>query len=29
MGNPELPSYGAMKRGVNSLTESAAVTYGP
>ncbi len=29
MGNPELPAYGAMKRGVNSLTESAAVTYGP
>jgi NAD(P)-dependent dehydrogenase (short-subunit alcohol dehydrogenase family) len=29
MGNPELPSYGAMKRAVNSLTESAAVTYGP
>jgi NAD(P)-dependent dehydrogenase (short-subunit alcohol dehydrogenase family) len=28
-GNPDLPSYGAMKRGVNSLTESAAVTYGP
>lgn len=27
--NPELPSYGAMKRAVNSLTESAAVTYGP
>ena len=27
--NPELPAYGAMKRGVNSLTESAAVTYGP
>ncbi|WP_416955558.1 SDR family NAD(P)-dependent oxidoreductase [Streptomyces sp. Agncl-13] len=29
MGNPELPVYGAMKRAVNSLTESAAVTYGP
>jgi NAD(P)-dependent dehydrogenase (short-subunit alcohol dehydrogenase family) len=28
-GNPELPGYGAMKRAVNSLTESAAVTYGP
>ena len=28
-GNPELPSYGAMKRAVNSLTESAAITYGP
>ncbi|MFF4575965.1 SDR family NAD(P)-dependent oxidoreductase [Streptomyces sp. NPDC001410] len=28
-GNPELPVYGAMKRAVNSLTESAAVTYGP
>ncbi|MFD8384149.1 SDR family NAD(P)-dependent oxidoreductase [Streptomyces sp. NPDC059679] len=28
-GNPELPAYGAMKRGLNSLTESAAVTYGP
>lgn len=28
-GNPELPAYGAMKRGVNSLTESAAITYGP
>ncbi|MGY0060433.1 SDR family NAD(P)-dependent oxidoreductase [Streptomyces sp. LZ34] len=28
-GNPELPTYGAMKRGLNSLTESAAVTYGP
>ncbi|ANN17744.1 short-chain dehydrogenase [Amycolatopsis orientalis] len=27
--NPELPAYGAMKRGVNSLTASAAVTYGP
>ena len=29
MANPELPAYGAMKRAVNSLTESAAVTYGP
>jgi NAD(P)-dependent dehydrogenase (short-subunit alcohol dehydrogenase family) len=29
MGNPELPAYGAMKRAVNSLTESAAITYGP
>ncbi|MFI7612047.1 SDR family NAD(P)-dependent oxidoreductase [Nonomuraea terrae] len=29
MGNPELPVYGAMKRAVNSLTESAAITYGP
>jgi NAD(P)-dependent dehydrogenase (short-subunit alcohol dehydrogenase family) len=28
-GNPELPAYGAAKRAVNSLTESAAVTYGP
>ncbi|WP_079031778.1 SDR family NAD(P)-dependent oxidoreductase [Streptomyces specialis] len=27
--NPGLPLYGAMKRAVNSLTESAAVTYGP
>ncbi|WP_018548745.1 SDR family NAD(P)-dependent oxidoreductase [Streptomyces sp. LaPpAH-108] len=27
--NPELPVYGAMKRALNSLTESAAVTYGP
>lgn len=27
--NPELPAYGAMKRAVNSLTESAAATYGP
>lgn len=26
MGNPELPAYGAMKRAVNSLPESAAVT---
>ncbi|QLH23319.1 SDR family NAD(P)-dependent oxidoreductase [Streptomyces sp. Rer75] len=29
MANPELPAYGAAKRAVNSLTESAAVTYGP
>ncbi|WP_018656293.1 SDR family NAD(P)-dependent oxidoreductase [Actinomadura flavalba] len=29
MGNPELPAYAAMKRAVNSLTASAAVTYGP
>ncbi|OXM39503.1 short-chain dehydrogenase, partial [Amycolatopsis thailandensis] len=29
MANPDLPAYGAMKRGVNSLTASAAVTYGP
>ena len=28
-GNPELPAYGAMKRAGNSLTESAAITYGP
>lgn len=28
-GNPELPAYGAMKRALNSLTESAARTYGP
>jgi len=28
-GNSELPAYGAMKRAVNSLTESAAITYGP
>ncbi|MFD8295402.1 SDR family NAD(P)-dependent oxidoreductase [Streptomyces bauhiniae] len=28
-GNLELPGYGAMKRALNSLTESAAVTYGP
>ncbi|MFE5737811.1 SDR family NAD(P)-dependent oxidoreductase [Streptomyces celluloflavus] len=28
-GNPQLPVYGATKRAVNSLTESAAVTYGP
>jgi NAD(P)-dependent dehydrogenase (short-subunit alcohol dehydrogenase family) len=29
MPNPELSPYGAMKRAVNSLTASAAVTYGP
>ncbi|WP_217200263.1 SDR family NAD(P)-dependent oxidoreductase [Streptomyces buecherae] len=29
MGNPELAAYAAMKRAVNSLTESAAITYGP
>jgi NAD(P)-dependent dehydrogenase (short-subunit alcohol dehydrogenase family) len=29
MANPTLPAYGAMKRALNSLTESAAVTYGP
>ena len=28
-GNPALPVYGAVKRAVNSLTESAAITYGP
>jgi NAD(P)-dependent dehydrogenase (short-subunit alcohol dehydrogenase family) len=28
-GNPALPAYGAMKRAVNSLTESAAISYGP
>ncbi|GAA4852764.1 glucose 1-dehydrogenase [Luteimicrobium xylanilyticum] len=28
-GNPVLPAYAAMKRAVNSLTESAARTYGP
>ncbi|MGK4584335.1 SDR family NAD(P)-dependent oxidoreductase [Kitasatospora sp. HPMI-4] len=28
-GNPELAAYAATKRAVNSLTESAAVTYGP
>ncbi|MGZ0149492.1 SDR family NAD(P)-dependent oxidoreductase [Kribbella sp. WER1] len=28
-GNPALPAYGALKRAVNSLTESAAITYGP
>ncbi|GAA3464857.1 SDR family oxidoreductase [Saccharothrix longispora] len=29
IGNPALPAYGAAKRAVNSVTESAAVTYGP
>ncbi|AXB47923.1 SDR family NAD(P)-dependent oxidoreductase [Amycolatopsis albispora] len=29
MANPELTAYGAMKSGVNSLTASAAATYGP
>jgi NAD(P)-dependent dehydrogenase (short-subunit alcohol dehydrogenase family) len=29
IGNPALPAYGAAKRAVNSLTESAAVTYAP
>ncbi|WP_409491522.1 SDR family NAD(P)-dependent oxidoreductase [Amycolatopsis sp. cmx-11-12] len=29
MANPDLPAYGAMKRGLNSLTASAAATYGP
>jgi NAD(P)-dependent dehydrogenase (short-subunit alcohol dehydrogenase family) len=28
-GNQELPGYGAMKRALNSITESAARTYGP
>jgi NAD(P)-dependent dehydrogenase (short-subunit alcohol dehydrogenase family) len=28
-GNPALPAYGAMKRAVNSLTESAAITFAP
>lgn len=28
-GNPALPAYGALKRAVNSLTESAAIAYGP
>ena len=27
--NPVLPAYGAMKRALNSLTESAAAAYGP
>jgi len=27
--NPELPAYGAMKRALNSLTASAAVSWGP
>ncbi|MFC8519309.1 SDR family NAD(P)-dependent oxidoreductase [Streptomyces sp. NPDC057257] len=29
MANPWLPAYGAAKRGLNSLTASAAATYGP
>ena len=29
IGNPGLPAYGAAKRAVNSVTESAAVTYAP
>ncbi|MFI9720099.1 SDR family NAD(P)-dependent oxidoreductase [Streptomyces sp. NPDC052396] len=29
MANPQLPVYGAVKRAVNSLTASAAATYGP
>ncbi|CAN5391760.1 hypothetical protein BH11ACT6_BH11ACT6_36530 [soil metagenome] len=29
MANPELSAYGAMKSAVNSLTASAAATYGP
>lgn len=29
LANPSLPVYGAAKRAVNSLTASAAVTYGP
>jgi NAD(P)-dependent dehydrogenase (short-subunit alcohol dehydrogenase family) len=29
VGNPDLPAYAAAKRAVNSLTESAAVGYGP
>ena len=28
-GNAVLPAYGALKRAVNSLTESAAITYAP
>ena len=27
-GNPDLPAYGAMKRALNSITETAAVTWG-
>jgi NAD(P)-dependent dehydrogenase (short-subunit alcohol dehydrogenase family) len=27
--NPDLPAYGAMKRALNSITESAAVTWAP
>ncbi|WP_240660181.1 glucose 1-dehydrogenase [Streptomyces sp. WAC 01529] len=29
MANPQLPVYGALKRALNSLTASAAATYGP
>jgi NAD(P)-dependent dehydrogenase (short-subunit alcohol dehydrogenase family) len=29
IGNPALPAYAAAKRAVNSLTESAALSYGP
>jgi NAD(P)-dependent dehydrogenase (short-subunit alcohol dehydrogenase family) len=29
MGNPNMAAYGAAKRAVNSLTESAAIEYGP
>ena len=29
IGNPGLPAYGAAKRAVNSITESAAVAYAP
>ncbi|MET8688272.1 glucose 1-dehydrogenase [Streptomyces sp. NPDC004732] len=29
LANPALPAYGATKRALNSLTASAAVTYGP
>ncbi|MFD4632156.1 SDR family NAD(P)-dependent oxidoreductase [Streptomyces sp. NPDC058284] len=29
MANPQLPAYGAAKRALNSLTASAAATYGP
>ena len=28
-GNPTLPAYAAMKRALNSVTESAALNYGP
>ncbi|MFD0681129.1 MULTISPECIES: SDR family NAD(P)-dependent oxidoreductase [unclassified Paenibacillus] len=28
-GNPGLEAYGASKRGVNSLTQTAAIEYGP
>jgi NAD(P)-dependent dehydrogenase (short-subunit alcohol dehydrogenase family) len=29
VGNPDLPAYAAAKRAVNSLTQSAAISYGP